>query len=159
MTPALARLVALLLLFAVAGCGQGHGASLTGPNTTMELEQMQAEAERQTAVTWRGARVVGHRAAEMPALLERAWPQVAARWPGWEPTGYTIESWEGRIPCAYAINGRPEGCRGTTTPSRKQIRISWVNGPADVVAVAAWESCNAARYDLTRELRDVGCGR
>jgi hypothetical protein len=71
--------------------------------------------------------------------------------------GWTLEGWAGRIPCADALNGRPDGCRGTTETRARRIRVSWVNGAADVVRIAAWESGNAARWDQARELRDVGC--
>jgi hypothetical protein len=128
----------------------GASSSMTGPTST-------ESDETRAAIRWHGARVTGHRAAELLALLDRAAPAIAARWPGWRPVGWTIEGWAGRVPCATAVNGRPGGCRGTTETRARRIRISWVNGAADVVSIARWEVCNAARWDQARELRDVGC--
>jgi hypothetical protein len=143
----LAGIAALVLLSCNAGT------RVTGPSSPETAEAAQANH----ALPWHGAKVTGHRAAELVPLLNKAAPAIIARWPGWAPVGWTIEGWAGRVPCAGAINGTATGCRGTTETYGRRIRISWTKGPADVVQVAAWEICNAARWDQTGELLDVGC--
>jgi hypothetical protein len=136
--------VASLAAWILLGCSSS---GVTGPSET---------SPEQTTSRWHGARVTGHPAAELRALLDRAGPAVAAGWPGWTPARWTIEGWQGRVPCSDALNGRADGCRGTTETRARRIRVSWINGAADVVQIAAWELCNAARWDQTGELRDVG---
>lgn len=125
------------------GCG-GAGA-ISGSTTTREL------------VLWRGATVRGERVPDAVPLLEQAWQRAVIAIPGPEPAGWTVMLYDSEIPCGSLA---PDGlCRGLMEAGRRQISVTWINGPDDVVAIAQWELCNYLRWATTGQLRDVGCGR
>ena len=98
-----------------------------------------------------------------PALapqVDAARPAILARWPACTLDGWTLQgqatpftppagTWCGSTACTGPV-------RGYTNPGHRRI-VVWERDPA-LVAVLAWEGCNACRWETTGELRDVGCG-
>jgi hypothetical protein len=127
------------LLGLIAGCGSS---TFTGPNSVID--------------NWHGNRVLGYNPEETMHALEEAWPEVNRRFPGWTPVGWVFYSHSERFPC-------PEfgTCRGRMVGPVREIHLSWVGGYKDVVQIAKWEMCNAARWEMSGRPKvgvDKGCG-
>jgi hypothetical protein len=121
--------VGLLLM----GCGS---ASTSGPTTE---------------ATWHGATVGGPRREEALEVLDAAWPRVARRFPSrdlagwqivWTDTPIDLSAYPtalcGTAPCAPGSTAV-----GLTQRQSRVVQLSWAMPPSRLVAVAAWELCNA----------------
>lgn len=121
------RLVGFSVAF-LLGCGAAS--AVTGPIVT----------------TWRGAALTGAVTPDVVSrVLEPAWQQTPR---DWEPIGWTITMHVEPFDCPG--HGLARGCTDTRN-GRRHIDL------VAVEAVAAWELCNARRWDVTHHLLDLGC--
>jgi hypothetical protein len=101
--------------------------------------------------TWHGAAVEGTRLEEGIQVLDAAWPRVSRRFPGrdlagwrivWGDTSIDLTAYPtalcGAAPCAPGSEAV-----GLTLRQSRVIQLSWAMPPSRLVAVAAWELCNA----------------
>ena len=115
------------------------------------------------AVAWRGATVLGVRAAEGLPVLESVWTTgVRLRFPDApDLPGWRLVLHDRPIPAPPDARCGERGCgargirtvAGLTSSARREIHLSWGRGRIDLTLVAAWELCNAVRPDAD----DRGC--
>ena len=134
-----------VFVLSLVGCSS---ADPSGPSALRESPD--------ATLTWRGTVVGGDRPAEAIPLLERAWVQRvqprsgSAGLQGWEIVMHEGPLFEPGALCGTARCGDTP-LTGLTYHDRRRIELSWTAG-ARLVAVMAWELCNAQRRD-----GDKGC--